>query len=110
MNTSGAISSHRPSPVQRSWSIQTFIFRLLGGRHHARGAWFQQFPMLAAGRVNPTRAARISLPSRSWDKSSASVYCAEAPDRRSPMSRPSEANEVAELRRTIAALEQEVAG
>ena len=25
MNTSGAISAHRPSPVHKSWSIQTFI-------------------------------------------------------------------------------------
>jgi hypothetical protein len=29
VNTAGAISSHSPSPVQRSWSIQTFI----GGPH-----------------------------------------------------------------------------
>jgi hypothetical protein len=25
VNTEGAISSQRPSPVHRSWSIQTFI-------------------------------------------------------------------------------------
>jgi hypothetical protein len=37
VKTSGAISSHSPSPVQRSWSIQTFMARVLLGRRRAGG-------------------------------------------------------------------------